>query len=227
MNPSRTTARIVGILFLVVNITFIVGAAVFVEAILGTPDYLTLVSANRTQLALGVLLELINGIAYVTIAVLMFPILKQRFESLALGYVGFRIVEFVMQIASDLSPLVLVTLSQEFVQAGAPDSSAYQTLGTALLAGRSSAFLIISLTFSLGALLFYFMLYRSKLIPRFISVWGLLGGLLVLVSFVFGLFGFGLGPDIDTALGLPMLLNELFLGVWLIIKGFDPSAMID
>jgi len=76
MNSNRTTARIVGALFLIVNVTFILGAAAFIEPILGTPDYLVLVSANRTQVVLGVLLEIINGIAYMGIAVLMFPILR-------------------------------------------------------------------------------------------------------------------------------------------------------
>ena len=94
MNNHRTTARIVGALFLISNVTFLVGAIVLIESILGAPDYLTQVSAQKTQLILGVLLEFINGIAFVGIAVLMFPVFKSRFESLALGYVGFRVIEF-------------------------------------------------------------------------------------------------------------------------------------
>jgi len=160
MNTNNKTARIVGALFLTSNVTFILGAVVFVESILGAPDYLILVSANRTQVVLGVLLELINGIAYVGIAVLMFPILKQRFESMALGYVGFRIVEFVMQTLSDISPLSLLTLGEEFVRAGAPEASSFQTLGTLLLAERYWAFQMLSITFGLSVLMFYYMLSR-------------------------------------------------------------------
>ena len=77
MNTNKKTARIVGALFLTSNVTFILGAVVFVESILSALDYLILVSENRTQVILGVLLELINGIAYIGIAALMFPILKQ------------------------------------------------------------------------------------------------------------------------------------------------------
>ena len=220
MNTNRKTARIVGALFLVSNVAFILGAVIFIEPILGAADYLSLVSPNRAQVILGVLLELINGVAYLGIAVLLFPILKQRFESMALGYVGFRIIEFVMQTLSDLSPLSLLTLSEEFVSAGAPAASSFQALGTLLLAERSWAFQMVSITFGLGALLFYTMLYKSKLIPRFISIWGLVGAAVVLANTMLDMFSLTV-PN----LGVLMLLNELFLGVWLIVKGFNPSAL--
>ena len=221
MNLHRMTSRIVGALFLFSNVTFILGAVVFVESILGAPDYLTQVSANRSQMTLGVLLEIANGIAYVGIAVLIFPILKQRFESLALAYVSFRIVEFIMQIASDLAPITLLTVSEEFVKAGTPESSSFQALGTLLIAERESAFLMVSVTFGLGALMFYTMLYQSRLIPRFISIWGLLGAAVVLVNVLLEMLGFTPGN-----LGFLMLLNEVFLGIWLIVKGFNPSAIV-
>ena len=220
MNTNRKTARIVGALFLFSNVTFILGAVVFIEPILGAPDYLSQVSANRAQVVLGVLLELINGVAYLGIGVLMFPILKQRFESMALGYVGFRIIEFVMQTLSDLSPLSLLTLSEEFVRAGAPEASSFQALGTLLLAERSWAFQMVSITLGLGALLFYYTLYQSKLVPRFISIWGLIGAAVVLANTMLDMFSLTV-PN----LGVLMLLNELFLGVWLIVKGFNSSAI--
>ncbi|NIS67683.1 MAG: DUF4386 family protein [Proteobacteria bacterium] len=219
MNVNNKTARIVGALFLTSNVVFILGAIVFIEPVLGAPDYLTLVSANRSKVVLGVLLELVNGVAYLGIAVLMFPILRRRFEGLALGYVGFRIIEFVMQTLTDISPLSLLTLSEEFVKAGAPEAYTFQTLGTLLLAERTWAFQMVSITFGLGALMFYTMLYQSKLIPRFISIWGLLGATVLLVNAMFDMFGLSI-PN----LGILMLLNELFLGVWLIVKGFNPSV---
>jgi hypothetical protein len=220
MTTNRKTARIVGALFLFSNVTFILGAVVFIEPILSAAGYLSQVSANRAQVVLGVLLELINGVAYLGIGVLMFPILKQRFESMALGYVGFRIIEFVMQTLSDLSPLSLLTLSEEFVRAGAPEASSFQALGTLLLAERSWAFQMVSITLGLGALLFYYTLYQSKLVPRFISIWGLIGAAVVLANTMLDMFSLTV-PN----LGVLMLLNELFLGVWLIVKGFNSSAI--
>jgi hypothetical protein len=222
MNTNRKTAIMVGALFLFSNVTFLLGSFVFVEPILGAPDYLTLVSANRTQVILGALLEIVNGVAYVGIAVLVFPILRQRFESMALWYVGFRVIEFVMQTLSDISPLSLVRLSEEFVRAGAAESSSFQAVGTALLAERYWAFQMVTFALVLGALMFYYMLYQSRLIPRFISVWGLIGALAVLATAL--LDTFGISPGSLEFLGVLMLLNELFLGIWLIVKGFNPSA---
>ena len=223
MNSHRKTAIAVGALFLFSNVTFLLGAFVFVEPILGAPDYLTLASANRTQVVLGALLELANGIAYVSIAVLVFPILRPRFESLALWYVGFRIIEFVMQTLSDLSAMALVSLSESFAEAGAASLSSFQASGALLLAGREWAFQMVTIALVLGALSFYYMLYQSRLIPRFISVWGLVAAIAVLATALIDMFG--VSPGILEYLGVLMLLNELFLGVWLIVRGFNPSAI--
>lgn len=101
MNTYRKNATITGASFIISNVVFIVGAVIFLESILGSPDYLTRVSANRAKLMLGDMLELLNAFAYLAIAVYMYPVLKRRFENWALGYVGFRVLEFVMQIIAD------------------------------------------------------------------------------------------------------------------------------
>ena len=219
MKTYRKTATLVGSAYLFSNITFIVGTIVMVESILGSPDYLNLMSASRAQVVLGVLLSFANGLAYVGIAVLLFPILKPRFESLALAYVGFRVVEFITQILADVSPLALLTLAGDTGKVGA-----MQGLGTLLLAERFWAFQMLNLIFSLSALLLYVMLLRSRLIPGFISIWGLIAAVLVLFNTVLGWFNPGLGETLGMVTGLPMLLNEIFLGIWLIVRGFNPSA---
>jgi hypothetical protein len=221
LDTSKKTARIVGALFLFSNITFIVGAVMLVEPIINAPNYLSVISNNSAKVVLGVLLEITNAVAYMGIAVLMYPVVRQRFESLALGYVSFRIVEFVMQILSSLSPLALISLGEGFLKASATEVSSFQPLGALLIAERTWAFQMVSITFGLGALLFYIMLYQSKLIPRFISVWGLIGATFVLGNVIFDMFGLSI-----VNLGVLMLLNEMFLGVWLIIKGFNPSASV-
>ncbi len=220
MIADRRTAWIVGVLFLISNVTFLVGAVAFIEPMLGAPDYLPILAANRPQVVLGVLLELTNAVAYLGIAVLMFPILRQRYESLALGYVGFRIIEFVMQTLTDLSPLALLSLSEMYVGSGAAQAGSFQALGTVLISGRDWAFQMVSIMLSLGALLFYAMLYQTRLIPRFLSIWGLLGAAVVLANALLDMFGLPPGN-----LGVIMLLNELFLGVWLIVKGFNPAVV--
>lgn len=220
MFSNRMTARIVGACFLFSNVVFLAGALFFIEPILSAPDYLTLASANTIKLIIGSLLEMLNAVAYLGIAVFMFPIFKRRYESLALGYIGFRVIEFVMQILTDLSPLKLISLSEEFIKAGSPTGSSYQILGSLLVAERDWAFQMVSISLVLGAFLFYTMLYKTKLIPRFISIWGFLGAAIVLVNAILDMMGIPPGN-----LGFVMLLNELFLGIWLIVKGFnDPET---
>ncbi len=176
---------------------------------------------------IGVLFELINDAAVVGIAVMLFPILKKHSESIALGYVGFRIIEAVIIIVGAISLLLLLTLSQEFVIAGAPDASYFQTLGTLLLAARDWVFLLgPGIVFSLGALMFYYLLYQSKLIPRFLSVWGLIGAPLLLADAgLLGMFGHSPFSTISIFLNLPIAVNEMVLAVWLIVKGFNSSAI--
>jgi hypothetical protein len=223
MNANKRTARIVGALFLTAMVTSLVGG-VWLESMLSAPDYLTTVSASETQVIIGVLLELINCAAVVGIAVLLFPILKKLNEALALGYVGVRVVEAAILTVAVISPLVLITLSQEYVAAGASDASYFQTLGTLLIAARAHmAGLLVPVFFSLGALLLYCLLYQSKLVPRFISVWGLIG---VASVFTWNLLeAFGLSISAGLVFGLPIILNEIFLGFWLIVKGFDTSTI--
>lgn len=222
---GRKTAALVGSAFLFSNVTFILGAIVLVEAILGAPDYLSLIAAGRAQVALGVLLSFANGLAYVGIAVLLFPILRQRFASLALAYVGFRVVEFITQILADVSPLALLTLAGDGGQAGAAAAVDLPALGALLLAERFWAFQMLNLIFSFSAVLLYIMLLRTRLVPGFIAIWGLIAAALVLLNTVLGWFRPDLGAALGMITGLPMLLNELFLGVWLIVKGFNPSAI--
>ena len=224
MNTHNKTARIVGILFLTALVTSLLGG-IWLESILSAPDYLSSVSGNKTQVVMGVLLELINGLAVIGIAVGMYPIFRKQYEALALGYVALRIIEAVIVIAAVISPLALIALSQEYINAGAPDTSYFQTLGTSFLAVRAIwVSTMLAIFFGLGALLFYYLLYQSKLVPRFISVWGFIAVALVLTWNLLETFGIRISAGIILA--LPMILNEIFLGIWLIIKGFNSSAIV-
>ena len=130
-------------------------------------------------------------------------------------------VEFITQILADVSPLALLTLAGDTNQAVTA-----QGLGALLLTERFWAFQMLNLIFSLSAVLLYAMLLRSRLIPGFISIWGLIAATLVLFNTVLGWFNPELGETLGMVTGLPMLLNEVFLGLWLIFRGFNPSAAI-
>jgi len=229
MNSTRKTGIIVGVLFITATVTAVL-SLVLSGPILNAPDYLTKVSASVNQMLIGVLLELILAGAVVGIAVFMFPILKKHNEALALGYVGARIFEGLIIIVGSISYLSLLTLSQEYV-AGAPDASHFQALGTSLLAVHDWAFLIGggAFVFCVTALILNYLLYQSRLVPRFISVWGLIGATLMLASGLLSMFALSPTPTatstISTFLFLPIASNEMFLAVWLIVKGFNSSAI--
>ncbi|TEU09870.1 MAG: DUF4386 domain-containing protein [Anaerolineales bacterium] len=223
MNSNRRTARIVGALFLIAIVVSILGGSI-IEPIITAPDYLSRVSANGALVVLGVLLELINGLAVIGIAVLLFPIFKKHNEALALGYVALRILEAVVVITALSGPLTLIALSREYVAAGAADASAFHAVGTSLVAERSLwVSQMLGIFFGLTALVLYCILYQSKLVPRFISIWGLIGAALVMAWNLLELFG--ISVSLGMVLALPMILNEIFLAIWLIVKGFNSPSL--
>ena len=191
-----------------------------------TPDYLINVSANENRVLVGVLFELIVAGAVAGTGITLFPIFKKHNQALALGYAGGRIIEGVFIIVSAVAALLLLTLSQEYV-AGAPDASNFQTLGTLLLAERVWTFLLgPHIVFSLNALIVSYLLYQSRLVPRFLSVWGLIGAPLILAAGLLSMFGLiTLFSPIADLLALPIALFEMVLAVWLIVKGFNSSAI--
>ena len=124
MNSNRKTAIIVGVLFITATVAYSLGV-IFLDPILGGSDYLTKVSENEKLVILGAFLVLIDAVAVAGIGIVIYPILKKHNETLALGYAGARIVESVLFIVNVIFILTLLTLSQEFVKAGAPDASYY------------------------------------------------------------------------------------------------------
>lgn len=221
----RRTAIFVGVLFLIALVASIMGGTL-IDEILAESDYLKEVPANETTLLIGALLELINGVAVIGIAALLFPILKKQDEGLAMGYVALRIVEAIIAIAAMIGPVALIALAQEYATASAADASSLQAAGASFLEVRERLVgQFTGIFFGLAAFLLYYLLYRSRLVPRLISVWGLIAVTLVLTWNLLKVFGI----DFDTAMiifGLPIILNELVLALWLIIKGFNASAAV-
>ncbi|HJH29381.1 MAG TPA: DUF4386 domain-containing protein [Methanosarcinaceae archaeon] len=216
MDSNRKTATIVGVLFIIGTVAGVL-SVVFAGSILSDPNYLIKVSANENQIIIGTLLVLLMGLALAMVPVMMFPIFKKYNEALALGSVVFRgALEAVICIAMVISWLLILTVSQEYVKAGAPDASHFQTLGTLLLQASDQINHILTIVFSLGALMIYYLFYQSKLIPRWLSIWGLIGAILYLASGLFVMFSVDFG-----ILMAPLALQEMVLAVWLIVKGFN------
>jgi hypothetical protein len=221
---TRTTAVIVGILFLVGYVGVFLGSAIYAP-VLDAPDYLSGLYPQQRPVIAGMLIELANDVAVVGIAVLLFPILKKHGEGIAMGYVAIRVIEAVALIVSKISVLSLIPLSQEYIAAGAPEASFYQGLGALALAQRHWAAKIQVVFFVLGALLLYAILYKSRLVPRFISLWGILAVVSLTVANVVGAPDPTQGFAPAMLLYLPIFVSEILLAVWLIAKGFSPSAV--
>lgn len=219
MNTNRNTARIVGALFIIGTVAGVL-SVVFAGSILSDPDYLTKVSVNN-QIIIGALFVLIMGLALAMVPVMLFPIFRKYNEALALGSVVFRgALEAVIYIAMVISWLLLLTVSQEYIKAGAPDASHFHALGTLLLTASDQINAILEIVFSLGSLMIYYLFYQSKLIPRWLSVWGLIGAILYLAEGLFHMFSVDFG-----ILMAPLALLEMVLAIWLIVKGFNPSPI--
>ncbi len=215
MNSNRKTAIIVGVLFIIATLTS--SLTFVVLGFLDAPDYLVNVSANESQVWIVMLLEFIWALSVVGIPVMLFPILKKYNETLARGFFSLRFIEAITTIIGTIGLLTLLTLSQKFIQAGVPDVSYYLTLGSLLIAARNWTFMIGSgLVFSLSALILNYVLYKSKVIPRWLSGWGLVGAILCFATFLLQFFSIHL-----EILFVPIAVQEMVFAVWLIFKGFN------
>ena len=225
MDSYRNNAIMAGVLFIIADVVGFLSLP-FMGPVNAT-DYLVSVSTNANQVATGALLIFIGGAAAIGIGISLYPVLKKYSEGLALGAAGFRTVEGVFDFVAVLGLLVLIILSQQFVKAGAPDSSYFQTLGVLVDGGYHLAINVVKLMiFSIGCLLYYIIFYRTKLVPRWLSGWGLVAGILTMLSCLLTMFGL-MAPfsTEQVVLNLPILPQEMVLAVWLIVKGFNPSVI--
>ena len=195
MKSTKRNAVIVGLLFLVSTLTFMIGSNQI-------QSFLIDVSQNKSPLFLGVILEIICGVAVVGIGVLMFPILKLFKKRLALGYVIFRIIECTIIIVGGIYLLSLLEFMWKYE-------------------------MIIFVFTALGGLMFSYLLYLSKLVPRYLSGLGIIGYLMLFLGVVLDMFSiFNINDGEGMLLYLPGGLFELFLPIWLFIKGFNSSAIV-
>jgi hypothetical protein len=225
MNPKKT-ARIVGVLFLIATAAPLLSVA-FVPIIFGPASLANvwLLAANENQIRIGALLEFTMAAAVAAIPICMYPILKKYNESMALGYVVGRLVEGIMFTIGTISLLTLLTLSKEYVIAGASSAAYYQIIAITVLAIRAGQSVFAQFGFSLGSLMFYYILYKSRLIPRWLSGWSLIGAVLFLASAFLAMFGYGSESTIYLLFNAPGGVGEMVFAVWLIVKGFNPSAI--
>ncbi|MFF3921827.1 DUF4386 domain-containing protein [Paenibacillus lactis] len=211
----KRMAKVAGALFLVSTGAYMIGSGIL-DPLLHRPNFLTHLYSNRIHAVMGSLLELINAIAVVGIAMLLYPILKKHNESFALGYFGSRIVESVLLIISTVAPLILIGLSHHSISAGSAMHPYFEAISNVLLEAHSMLFQMAMIVLSLGSLLLCNVLYRSRLVPRFLPVIGFIGYAALLASSCLAI----VGQDIGPVLYVPGALFEIMFPVWIMVKGF-------
>jgi hypothetical protein len=221
---DRKTAVIVGVLFIVATAANLLSTNL-TRSPVDAPDYLSSLAASGDQILVGALLALIAALASASIAIALYPVLQRHNAALALGSVGFRLIEGVFYIVDIIGLLLLFTLSHAFVKAGTPADSYYQTIGALIQAGRVWANFVFGVSaFSLGALMYYAVLYQSRLVPRWLAGWGVLGAACSLGAAISILFGLTPYSPPMIVLILPIAVQEMALAIWLLVKGFTAPA---
>ena len=223
MNP-QTIARVTGVLFLITFVTSI-PAYFFYVPVLDDPRYVVGAGAD-TSVSFGAFLELMLIIANIGTAVVLYPVVKRVNEILALGYVTARIVECAFIAVGILSLLTVVTLRQGAAVAGA-DGGSLVAVGESLVALHNwTRQLGPGFVVGVGnGLMLGYLMYRSRLMPRGLAVLGLIGGPLIIVTGVAVLLGVLEEGGVWQVGVIPEFLWELSLGIWSIVRGFNPSAL--
>ena len=223
MESNRKMAIIAGILFIIGIIAGILSVAPAID----TPNYLIEASLNANQVIFGAVFQFVMAVVYIGIAITLYPILRKYNESLALGFLSFRIIAAVFIIIGVISLLLLLALSQEFIKSVITAPSYFHTIGSLLRTGRDLVnHVAMILTVSVGGLMFNFLLYQAKLIPQWLSVLGFTGNILaILASLLVMFYIIDIISTVYLVLFLPIVLQEMILAIWLIVKGFNLSVI--
>jgi hypothetical protein len=196
-------------MFLLAMASSLVGGTL-IQDVIGKPDFMGGLLEHRMVIIAGVSLELLNALAAVGIAAAFWPPLKRKSPAMTAGYLGLRVIEAAVCATAAFIPVVLIML------AGNGDEV---SLADMLCIVRDTiTTYAVPLFFGIGALVFYVMLYRSDLLPKYISVWGFIAAI--------GIMAVMLVPvaAVTPVFGLPIIVNEIYLGVYLIVKGFRKGA---
>ena len=225
MNTTRINAAIVGVLFIIGTVSGVIAASIG-NPIVDAPDYLTKISASEGTMIIRAFLTFLMAISCAGIGLGLYPIMRKYSVGMAIGVVGFRLIESMIDILGGVSTIALLALSQEFVKAGAPDTAYFQTIGAVIKAGDdwvSNGVMLLS--WSIGAVMYYSIFYRYRLVPRWLSGWGLVGITLTIITSVLVMLhiipGFG---TIQMVANLPIALQEMVFAIWLIAKGVNSTV---
>jgi hypothetical protein len=220
-NPYRTTARVVGVVY-IAGFVVGIGGNILIQSNLSTPNYLSTITANSLVVAIGAILWLMAVVGDVAHGVLMFPVLKPHSERMALGYLAARIIDAAFIAVMVVLLLLQIPLGSEFSKVTVPGTLYLQSLSNASVQTSLYAYDIAMIAVGLSGFILCYTLYKTKLVPRVLALWGLIGYVVIFAGMVSAIMGSNLGL-VST---IPGGLWEIFIGAWLIAKGFRSSAFV-
>jgi Domain of unknown function (DUF4386) len=222
MNPTRRVEITTGVLFILATVASLT-ATTALPSLEGS-DYLTRVASHHNQLATAALLHLIAAGGSVGIAITLYPTLKKFKAGLAAGSLVFRTIEAMFYTARVVNLLSILSLSQNIAKVPATDRAAYQTIGDSLVATCKHAALVAVFAFCVGSFMYYTVFYQTRLVPRWLSGWGIGAAALLMAACLLALFH-NTAVTGYVALAAPIGVQEMVFALWLLIKGFVPSAV--
>jgi len=229
MNSDKNTPRLLGFMFL-----FVVVAGLLSTLMLSPLNYSPLgpvddisetminFSDSPTMVQMSIVGFLIEAVAIVLLTVLLFTTLRKQNMIIARSAFGLWIVEAVFLAVREMNAFSLLYTGQEFVRAGTPDSSYFQTLGSLFHELAQFSYDVQMVFYCTGGILFYYLFLKSKYVPKVLSIWGIIAASVALIGQLFVIFGY----DVPLYVFLPLLPFEISIGVWLMVKGFNPSAIV-
>ena len=225
MKTAKTSAIAIGLLFIAATAFYMIGQSIH-GPITASESYLEDAYPDQQIVITGVFFELAGILAIPLIAIFLFPVLSKHSRVLSLAYVVFRSLEALLLIAVSIYTLSLIHISRGFLGLTAAKENLYVEIGASVQDMSQWTFLLsVGVVFPITAIMLNTVLYQSRLVPRFISAWGLIAAILLLAGTVLDVFGLlpGLSPStLEIVLATPIAANEIVLALWLVTKGFCP-----
>ena len=219
MNSSKKKSKIAGILILA---GIIVGILSIVPAV-ESEYFLEEVYPSRNQVLTGALFQFFLVPIYIGFSLVLYPILREFNKTLSIGFVGFRLIAGVFQLIGMILLPLLVLLSQQYLAHAGSDLLFFEPMGEILKLSRDlSNHLGVMLATALGNLLLYYIFYKGKLIPVYLSLWGVVGNVLLIIGSFLLLFQLiEVVSPVYGMMTIPLVLQEVVLAIFLIVKGLN------
>lgn len=228
MNPDKNAPRLLGMMFVIVIVIGVLSGLPLSSLnfnMTGPPDNIseTMInfSDNPTKVQMSIVGFLLEAVAIVLLTVLLYTTLKKQNKIIARWAFGLWLAEAVFLAVREINAFSLLYTSQAFVKAGAPDSSHFQTLGSLFYKLMHFSYDVQMVFYCTGGILFYYLILKSKYVPKVIPIYGLIVAFVGFIGELFAIFGY----DVPLYVYLPILPFELAIGVWLMIKGFRPQEI--